>query len=88
MSNGHVETRDQVLIESVVEDPNVRSRLFAAMGEEEEVTVDDLRVMDRPVLQKMLKELTGKFLNIKKEEIIEEICKEKGIVYESPLTAS
>jgi len=86
MSATDTDTRDQVLIEAVVEDANVRSRVFGVMGEEENVTLEDLREMDRPSLQKMLRELTGQFVNSKKEEIIEALCKEKGITF-LPLTA-
>lgn len=76
--------RDQVFIQAVVENDNVRSRVFAVMGEDENVTLEDLRAIDRPQLQKRAKELTGQFLNSKKEEIIAELCKHYGINY-SPL---
>jgi len=78
-------SRDQVLIQAVVENDNVRNRLFSAMGENENITLEDLRALDRPLLQKRYRELTGKFLNSKKEEIIAELCNEYDLEY-SPLT--
>jgi len=76
--------RDQVLIDEVVNNANIRDRLFSVMGETNEITIDDLRDLDRPALQRKFKDLTGEFINSKKEEIIEKICAELKIGYVAP----
>lgn len=79
-------SRDQVFIQAVVDNATIRSRVFMVMGEQENITLKDLREQDRSSLQRTLRELTGEFSsNDKKEEIIEKLCKQYDIRYE-PLT--
>jgi len=76
--------RDQVFIDEVGSNPSLRDRLFSAMGEEEEITMDVLRELDRPALQKRYRDLTGEFKNIKKEELVALICDELELEYVQP----
>lgn len=73
--------KEQVLIDEVVKNSNIRDRLYSALGVEQGVTIDKLRELDRNSLRRKLKELTGKDHNVTKEELIAAICKEHEIEY-------
>ena len=79
-----VEYRAELLIEEVIKNANIRSRLFSAIGEDETMTLEDLRLLDRPVLMRLAgdKGIGDKMSNtIKKEEIIELLCDKMKIEY-------
>ena len=83
---GQANDREQVFVQAVVEDGSVRSRLFNAVGEEEDLTLDDLRELDLNSLRQRVKGFTGEFPKKgKKEELIAELCKEYDLKY-TPLT--
>lgn len=82
LKQAEVQYRDQVFIQEVVNNPNVRDRLFTVMGENEGQTCAELRELGRPALQSKLHKLTG-ILNKdgKKEEILKQVCDELKINY-------
>jgi hypothetical protein len=80
--------REQLFIDEIVTNPNTRSRLFSAIGQEEIETAEDLRSLDRPVLMKKLKEL-GEVVKASDtaEVLVEKLCAKLGIKYLQPETA-
>jgi len=84
IDKGDVGDREEKFINAVIDDPNTKSRVFDLMGEQEVITLENLRELSRNVLQNKYKDFTGEFINKKKEEIIEELCKHYKIDYVSP----
>lgn len=75
--------KEQVFVDEVVNNANVRDRLYSALGKVEGVTVDKLRELDRTVLMNKYADETGEKLpaTTKKEEAIEKLCGVYGIEY-------
>jgi hypothetical protein len=77
-----VEQRVELLIEEVINNPNIRSRLFAVMGESENTTVEELWELDRPTLMRHAKD-RGLPTSTKstKTELVEMLCKDMEIEF-------
>jgi len=78
---GEANLREQLFITEVINNENVRSRLFSAMGVDTEESADKLRELNHQVLKAKYKDLTGEHKNIKKEELVELLCAELKIEY-------
>jgi len=81
LKQSEVQFREQVFIDEVVNNPNIRDRLFTVMGENEGQTCAELREMDRPALLSKYHKLTGILEKGKKEEILKLLCEELKIDY-------
>lgn len=78
---GDATLRDELLIKEVINNVNVKERLFSALGITTEDTLEGLRELDANTLKGKLRDITGEWKNIKKEEVVELICKELKIEY-------
>jgi len=77
-----VPDRKEIFIQEIVNNPNIRSRLFMAIGEEEGTTIEELRELDRHTLLKKAGDLGFKTSNQdKKEELVKKICQKLDIEY-------
>lgn len=79
LSSDEVQDRDEAFVDAVVNDRNIRARLYLVIGEEELQTADDLRDLDRPALFKMCKDRKG---NDNKEALVKKLCEQMGIDYD------
>ena len=80
---GDTDDRNEVLINEVVSNINIRSRLYDAVGEVETYYADDLRQMDKSTLQtkaSLMKDVELKTTDTK-EDIIKKICEATDIKY-------
>lgn len=77
-----VENRVELLIDEIIDNPNLRARLFSAMGETENTTAEELWELDRPTLMRQAKDL-GIETSTKstKEYLVKGICKDMGIEF-------
>ena len=75
------EHKEEIFIDQVVNNNNIQSRLFSAMGESIDETCEDLRQLDHNTLKLRWKDFSGKHENKKKEELVELLCEKLDIEY-------
>lgn len=74
--------KEQAFIDEVVNNANVRSRLFKVIGQEEYRTCAELWDLDRPVLQRKAKDELGIFdPKLKAEDLVKKLCEHYGIEF-------
>lgn len=80
LKRNEIEMRDHVFVDKVVNDANVRARLFAILHEEEDYSRADLMNLGLSTLRAMVKELGGKVgQNETKDTLADRICEIKNI---------
>lgn len=77
--------KEKMFIDEIVNNPNTRSRLFTAIGEEESVTAADYRELSVGTLRKKVSEECGsgaQKASDTKEDLIRTLCEKHGIDYQ------
>lgn len=83
LKSDEIEDRNEVFIQEVINNPNIKSRLFAAMGEDESYNLDDLRELDRPTLMRMANDRGLTTTNSdKKEDLLKKLCEDMELEYQ------
>lgn len=84
MKTSDLAFKEQVLIDEVVTNPSVRSRLFSALGIEEYTTAEELWELDRPTLMRKVNDeiKAGEAKNNDgKESLIKKLCDHYNIEF-------
>ena len=77
--------KEEVFVEEMINNKNVRARVYDSLGIEDFINAEDLRELDRNTLMRKAKDLGLETKsNDTKEALIEKICEKNGVEYKQP----